>query len=89
MMGFYNDVEFMLASCVLYNALKHRWNNNDAVNKIEIRLKTRCHAISAPMYVVEHTIKGTPVCCVKLRVAKAIVVKLVTNTAANNFELFT
>ena len=58
MMGQYGGVEYTLAMCVLYNAVKHGCNHHDDVNRIQIFLKTRRHGISAFSFVIEHTIEA-------------------------------
>ena len=56
--GQYDDVECTLATCFIHDASKHEWLHHDAVNRIEIRLKIRGHAIRASSFVIEHTIEG-------------------------------
>ena len=50
--GQYDDVEYMLVKC---STMQHECDYHDAVNRIEIRLKTLRHAISVSRMVVEHT----------------------------------
>ena len=59
----------------------HARDDHDAVNGIEIRQKTWCHAIVAFRFVTEHTIEGYLVCDVALRVAEAIVAVLTVHAA--------
>ena len=57
-MGQYNDVECMLATCAFHDVAKHGCNYYNIVNKIDIRQKIGCHAIPASRFVVEHNIKA-------------------------------
>ena len=85
-MGQYDDVECTLATCVFHDTTKYGCNHHDAVNKIEIRLKTQRHAIPASRFAVEYTTEGAAVCDVASRVdeltfhAVANVVKMLVQT---------
>ena len=37
--------ECTLVMCILYDADKHGYDNHDAINRFDIRLKTRRHAV--------------------------------------------
>ena len=58
----YDDVKQKQATCALHDAAKNGRDHHDAVNRIEIRLKTRYYAIPISRFVVEHTIEGVLVC---------------------------
>ena len=53
MMGQYDDVKCTLAIRILYNATKHGCYHNDAVNRIQIHLKTWRHTIPASRFITE------------------------------------
>ena len=57
----YDDVECMLAMNTPNDVAEHECDYHNAVNRIEIRLKTRRHAIPASMFVIENATEGTPV----------------------------
>ena len=63
MMSHY-DVEGMLATCNLHSAAKQECEHHDAVNRIEIHLKTQHRTISASRFVAEHIIEASSVCVV-------------------------
>ena len=74
--GQYDDVEYAPAICALNDAIKHVGDHHDVVNRIEIRLKTRCHVIPLIKFVVESTINGAFVCNVASKVIEAIVAQM-------------
>ena len=63
---------------ILYGMQHH-----DAVNRIETRLKTRCHDIPASRLIIEHTVQSDSACEVASKIAEAIVVKLIVRSVPN------
>ena len=61
-MGLYDDEKCPLATYVSYDTVKHACNHDDNATKIEIRLKTRLHAIHASRFVTEYIFEGASVC---------------------------
>ncbi|GFS50755.1 hypothetical protein TNCV_4847021 [Trichonephila clavipes] len=74
-MSQYNHAEHMLAMCNFTEAAKHECDH-PGVNKTWIQLKRQCPPITAFRSIVDHTIEGTLVCDVELRVVKAMVTEL-------------
>ena len=83
----YEAVECTLATCVHNDTSKHECNHHDAVNIIDLRLRTRRHAIPASRFVLEYTIEGAPVCDVASKGTKAVVSELTVHAVANVMEL--
>ena len=77
-----------LAICLLHDTTKHGCNHHDAVNRNEIRLKTRCLAFLTSRFVAEHSTEDTPVFDAESKVAKAMVAQLTVQAAVSVFELF-
>ena len=69
-----------------HDAAKHGCDHHDAVKRIEIRLRTRQHAIPKSRLEAEHIIKGTFVCDVPTKVAKNVVVELAIHAFKNIFK---
>ena len=65
-----DDVKCMLARYVLHDDVKHACNHHDAVNRIEICLKTRPYPTPVSRFVVEYTIECSPVCDVTSKVTE-------------------
>ncbi|GFV91840.1 hypothetical protein TNCV_2975121 [Trichonephila clavipes] len=68
---------------VHHEAAKHGGDHLNAVNRTLIHLRKRRLTISAPKFVIDHTIKDAPVCDAASRVAAAMVSKLRVHAAAN------
>ncbi|GFV29027.1 hypothetical protein TNCV_1378781 [Trichonephila clavipes] len=73
---------------VHHDASKHGCDHLGAVNRTWIHLKKPRLARRVPRFVVDHTIKDTPVWDAASRVAATIVSKLGVHTSANVVELF-
>ena len=72
-MGQYDDVKCTLVMCVLHDNIIRGCDHHNTVNRIEICLKTRYHAIPVSKFVVKYTIEGSFVCHVESRVVEAMV----------------
>ena len=83
LMGQYDDVGCTLATCILFDAANHGRDYHNAVNRIEIRLKTLHHAIPASRFVSEHNIKHAPVFDVASKVAEVMVTEMSVQAAAS------
>ena len=51
-------------------------DHHEAVNKIEIRVKTRCHVVPTSRFIVKHNIEGVFVCNVPSTLFEAMVTEL-------------
>ena len=87
-MGQYNDVKSTLATYVLCDCAKKGCDHHNAINRIEIRLITRCHATPASRIAVELTIEGAAVSDAASRVAETMVVDLTVHVSTSTFKLF-
>ncbi|GFY00673.1 hypothetical protein TNCV_2140671 [Trichonephila clavipes] len=56
----FEDVECLLAMCLLHDSAKHRGDHRDVVNIVWVRLKRRRHVIAASRFVLNLTIEGAP-----------------------------
>ena len=56
-----------------YDAAKLGCDHDEAINRVAIRLKPRCHAIPAFRFIVEYLIQDAPVYDVVSKVAEAMV----------------
>ena len=61
---------------VLNDATKNKCNHHDVINKMEIYLQTRHHAIRRSRLIVDHTIEGAYLCDVTSKVAEALIAEL-------------
>ena len=83
-----DDIECKLETCVLHDTDKHGWCHHDAVNRINICLKTIRNAIFAFRFVVEYTTKGVPVCDAASSFAVTLVDNLTMHVALDTVQLF-
>ena len=82
------NIKFKLARCFFYNAAKYARDHYYAVTRILIHQKIRLQIFPAPMFIVEHYIKGILVYDVASSVAEPMVVELTAHAPANFVELF-
>ena len=68
-----------MATSVLHDEAKYGFDLKDALNRIEIRLKTRHHAILASRFIVERAIENAPVCDVALAMVAELTVQIAGN----------
>ena len=87
MISQYDNAECTLATCVLYIVTKHGCDHQEALDRTEIRLKKRRHAILESRFVFEPVVEGSPVCGVVSRVAKIMAADLTVLAASNVVEL--
>ncbi|UYV70134.1 K02A2.6-like [Cordylochernes scorpioides] len=67
--GQYDDVECVLAMCLLHDDAKHGYGHHGDANRTWIRRKTQRHSILAFSFIVNHTIESATLCDVELRSA--------------------
>ena len=68
---------------VLHGASEHECAYHDAVNRIEIRLKTRRHLILISRFTTEHEIKDASICETASRVTKAVIIEQTVHVDAH------